>query len=213
MVLKILPFLCPTPCFSDLTFWDMATEPTLQQLITQSAQATADTTNRSNCIHQPTHLWLGLKRCLSLFLHFSMHPGELAPSQLHCNWQWRSPRVCLCSPGNQIPGDACTVDAYWTWRGTKSNKGESFCFPWQNTTGNDTWHQHPCTTRRTWGCCGQAWGGPPKSCYMHQNTNWPLQDDQWWTSRAQAVPTYCPCLSPWRNVPWQTYGQILQDTF
>ena len=78
--------------------------------------------------------------------------------------------------------------------------------------GNDTWCQHPCTTWTTWGCCSQAWRGPPRSCHTHQNTDGLLWDDQWWTQRAWAVPTYCLCLSPSRKAPQQTYSQIFQNS-
>ena len=60
------------------------------------------------------------------------------------------------------------------------------------------------------------WPGPertPRSCCMYQNTDGPLQDDQWWTPRAWAVSAYHPCILQWGKAPWQTYGQILQDTF
>ena len=69
-------------------------------------------TNCQNSIHQPAHLWLGLTRCLSLLLHILAYPGELAPPQPPPTGQQGPPHVCLCSPGNQIPGDACTTDAY-----------------------------------------------------------------------------------------------------
>ena len=58
----------------------------------------------------------------------------------------------------------------------KGNQGKSFCFPQQDTTGNDTWCQHPCTFRRTWGCCSQAGRGSPGSCCVHQNIDGLLQD-------------------------------------
>ena len=42
MVSEMQPFLYPPPCFDDLITEDMASEMTPQQLLTQSAQATAD---------------------------------------------------------------------------------------------------------------------------------------------------------------------------
>ena len=118
--------------------------------------------NCQNCIHQPAHLWLGLQGHLPLLLHILAYPGELAPPQLHHAGQQGPPQICLCSPGNQIPGDACAMGAYRQQRGIESDQGKSFCLPWQNPTGHETWHQHPCVPWRTWRCCGQAGRGPLK---------------------------------------------------
>ena len=74
--------------------------------------------------------------------------GELAPPQLHSARQQGPPQIHLCSPGNQIPGDACTIDAYWQQRGIESDQGKSFCLPQLNPTGNDTKCQHPCVCLR-----------------------------------------------------------------
>ena len=62
MVCEIQPFLYPPPCLADLTIEDMASEPTPQQLITQSAQATADAiasalTARTASISLPIYDW------------------------------------------------------------------------------------------------------------------------------------------------------------
>ena len=66
----------------------MASEPTPtpQQLITQSAQATADAiasalTARTASISLPVYDW-NSPRCIPL-LHILLYPGELAPPQLH----------------------------------------------------------------------------------------------------------------------------------
>ena len=99
-------------------------------------------------------------RCLSLLLHILPYPGELAPPQLHSSRQQGPPQVCLCSPGNQIPRNGCTMDANRQWRGTESNQSESFCLPWPNPTGNDSWCQHPCVSWRTQRYCSQAGRGP-----------------------------------------------------
>ena len=58
---EIQPFLYP-PCFADLTTGNMASEPTPQQLNTQSAQATADAitsvlTARTASISLPAYDW------------------------------------------------------------------------------------------------------------------------------------------------------------
>ena len=90
---------------------------------------------------------------------------------------------------------------------------QSFCLPRPNTPGNDTWHQHPCAPWRTQRCCGQARRGPPRSHHMHQDTDGPLWDDQWWAPWAQAVLLYHPWLLSWGKAPWETYGKTIQDTF
>ena len=41
------------------------------------------------------------------------------------------------------------MDVIWQQRGTESNQGKSFCLPWLNQTGNNTWCQHPCVPWRT----------------------------------------------------------------
>ena len=207
-------FVSLPPVPPDLTIWDMATEPTPQQLITQSAQPTADAitstmTARTASISLPTYNW----DSKDAYHFFSIFWCTLE------NWLLLHHKLTVrttsdksfATLGNQITGDACTVDAYWSWRGTTCNQGKGFCIPGQDTTGNDSWCQHPCVTRRTWGC-SQAQRGPSRSCCMHQITDGLLQDDQWWAQRAWAAPMYCTCLSPWRKDPWQAYGQILQDT-
>ena len=207
---------CVIPLFSDLTIiwpsriWNMASEPMPQQMITQSAQATADAiasvlTVRTTSISLPIYNWdsKDAYHCFSIFWHTLE------------NWLLLTciTPICFCSPGNQIPGDACTIDAYWQWRGMERDQGKSFCLPWQNTTGNDTQHQHPCAPWRTWGCCGQARRRPSSPCCMQQNTDGQLQDDQWWAPWAWAASLYHPCILPQGKAPWQTYGKTIQDTF
>ena len=67
----------------------MASEltPTPQQLISQSAQATADAiasalTARTASISLPVYDW-NSQDAYHSFLHISLYPGELAPPQLH----------------------------------------------------------------------------------------------------------------------------------
>ena len=90
---------------------------------------------------------------------------------MHSARQQGPPQVCLCSPGNQIPGNACTMDAHWQQRGTESNQGKGFCLPWLNPTGNDTQCQHPCASWRTQRDCSQAGRGPPKIS-SHASRHW-----------------------------------------
>ena len=54
-------------------------------------------------------------------------PWGLAFPQLHPARQQGPPQIHLCCRGNQILGDACTMDAYQQWRGTESDQGKSFC--------------------------------------------------------------------------------------
>ena len=90
-------------------------------------QATADTiascTDSQDSINKPAHLWLELPRCIPFLLHILPYPGELAPPQLHTARHRGPPQVCFCSPGHQIPRNACTMDANWQQRGTESNQG------------------------------------------------------------------------------------------
>ena len=144
-------------------------------------------------------------------LYFAI-PWRTGSSSPHPARQWGPPQICFCSLGNQIPGDACTMDAYRQQRGTESDQGESFCLPQPNTTGNDTQCQHPCASWRSWRDCGQAGRGPPRSCHTHQDTDGLLQDDQWWALGAQTALPYHPCILPWGKGPRKTYGQAIQDT-
>ena len=91
-VSEIQLFLYPPPCFADLTIiWPsrsrkIALEPTPQQLITQSAQATADAiasalTARTVSISLPIYDWDSKDTYHSFSI--LIYPGEMAPSQLH----------------------------------------------------------------------------------------------------------------------------------
>ena len=104
------------------------------------------------------------------------------------------------------------MDANQHQRGTESDQGKSFCLPWPNPIGNDTWCQHPCASWRTQRYCGQARRGPPRSHCMHQDTYGLLQDDQWWASWAWTALPYHLCVPPWGKAPRETYGQALHDT-
>ena len=109
-----------------LLFWTADTETGMVWDLRHGHRTDPTTAHLPICqAHSQCHCYHTNSSNLSLFLHFDA-PLELAPSQLHCNWQWGPPLIHLCSPGNQIPGDACTVDTYWRWTGTKSNQGESF---------------------------------------------------------------------------------------
>ena len=187
---------------------------TTDHLVCQGhSQHNCQCTDGQNCIHQPAHLWLGLERCIPLLLHILTYPGELAPPQLHHAWQQGPSLIYLCSSGSQIPGDACTMDAYQQQRGTESDQGESFCLPWSNTPGNDTWCQCPCVPWRTQRCCGQAGRGPSRSHCMHQDPDGPLQDDQWQALQAWAALPWHPSILQWGEAPWETYGKTIQDIF
>ena len=131
----------------------MVSEPTPQQLITQSVQATANAivsalTARMASISLPIYDW-DSKNAYHSFSIFCHTPGELAPPQLHPTRQQGSAQIHFCSPGKQIPRDACTMDAYRQLGETESNQDKSFCLPQPNPTGNDTQHQHPCAPWRT----------------------------------------------------------------
>ena len=99
-------------------------------------------TARTASISLPIYDW-DSQDAYQLLLHILPYPGELAPPQLHPTRQQGPPQICFCNPGNKIPGDACTMDAYRQQRGTESDQGKSFCLPWLNPTGNDTWSSTP----------------------------------------------------------------------
>ena len=124
-----LPY--PSPSTSILTIistwplstWDMASDPMPQQLITQSAWATADAiasvlTARTASISLPTYDWNSQDayHSFSIFSHtlenWLLLNCILPDSEDHL-------QVCFCSPRHQIPRDACTMDANWQWRGTE----------------------------------------------------------------------------------------------
>ena len=199
--------------------WDMASDlmPMPQQLISQSAQATADTiasalTARTASISLPVYHWdsQDAYHSFSIFCHTL---GELAPPQLHSARQRGPPQVWFCSPRHQIPRNACTMDANQQQRGTESDQGESFYLPWMYPTGNGHMTSTPMcileNSKILWP--GQE-GGPPRSHHTHQDTEGPMRDDQWWALRARTTLPYCPCILPWGKAPRKTYGQAIQDT-
>ena len=155
----------------------MDTKQTPQQLITRSAQATADSvlTARTASISLPIYDWDSQDAYHSFSIFWHTLENWLL---LNCIMPDTEDHLHFCSPGNQIPGDACTMDAYGQQSRTESNQGKSFCLPRLNPTGNDTQCQHPCVPWRTQRCFGQAGRGPPRSCCMDQDTDGLLQDDQ-----------------------------------
>ena len=54
--------------------------------------------------------------------------------------------------------------------------------------------------------------GPPRSHCMHQDTDGPLWDDQWWALWAWTALQYHPCIPPWEKAPWKTNSKAIQDT-
>ena len=211
----ILPHLPNLTIIRPSSTWDMTSELTPQQLITQSAKATADAiastlTARTASTSLPTYDWAP-KMPTTPSPYFSI-PWRTGSSSTASCLPARTTSDTSLQPWEPNPGDACTMDVHRQQRETESDQGKSFCLPWLNPTGNDTQCQHPCAPWRTQGCCGQAGRGLPRSHCMHQDTNGPLQDDQWWALQAWTALPYHPFILPWGKAPWETYGKAIQDT-
>ena len=80
----------------------------------------------------------------TLSLYFGI-PWRIGSSSTTSHLTVRITTDTFLQPWEQIPGDACPVDTNQQRRGTESDQSKSFCLPWQNTSGNDTWCQtHVC---------------------------------------------------------------------
>ena len=163
-------FFWPSDHF--LTICDMTTELTPQQLIIQSAQATADAiasalTAWTASISLPIYDWdsKDAYHSFSIFLctleNWLLLNHIATDSEDHLQYVFAA-----------LGTKSLEMHAQWIPTGDEEEQRAikvKACFPWKNTTGNDTWHQHPCMTRRTWGGCCQAWRGP-KDLVAHMKT-------------------------------------------
>ena len=185
-----------------------------QQLITQSAQATADAiasvlTARTASISLPIYDW----NSQDAYHSFSIFCCTLE-NWLPLNHILPDSKDHLRYVFAALGTKSLEMHAQWMPTGSEDEqkvtkaKASAFLYP----TGNDTWHQYPCVPWRIGRDCGQARKGPPRSCHMHQDTDGPMQDDQWWALWAWSMSPYCPCIPPWGKAPRETYGQALQDT-
>ena len=159
----------PSPVFSQSDHyqtctWDMASELTPQQLITQSAQATADTitsalTARTVSISMPVYDWdsQDAYHSFSIFCHtlenWLLLNCILPDSENHLRYVF----AVLGTKSQEM-------HAQWmptrSKEETESNQGKSFCFPRPNPSEHDKWCQHPCASWRTWRDSSQAGRGP-----------------------------------------------------
>ena len=195
----------------------MASEPTPQQFITQSAQATADSiasalTARTASISLPTYDW-DLKDAYHSFSIF-WHTLE--------NWL-----LLNCIPTDRkdhlqyvfsaLGTKSLEIHAQWMptgdreeWRATKA-KASAFLNKIQQGMTHDV------NTHVLLGELNDVVARPGEdpqdlvACITTLMGHCKMINDE--PLRAQAVSLYCTCLLPRRKAPWQAYSQILQDPF
>ena len=224
---KLQSFLYPTPlvCWSDhpgaeSMSRNMVSEPTPQQLITQSAQATANAitsalTARTASISLPIYDW-DLKGCLPLLLHLSVHTLEnwlLLNLIMHLTVRTSSDTV-FAALGTK------SLEMHVQWmptgqqRGTESNQGKSFhAFLdqiQQGMTHDINTHVH---LRELEDVVARP-GEDPQDLIACIKTLMDccemISDDH---HRAQTALLYHLCILPQGKAPWGTYGKTVQDTF
>ena len=189
----------PSPVFSQSdhyqspSTWDMASEPTPmpQQLITQSAQATEDAitsalTARTASISMPVYDWdsQDAYHFFSIFCHTLenwLHLICILPdSEDHL-------RYIFAALGTK----SLEMHAQWMPTGSKEEQKATKV---KASAFLDRIQQGMTHNVNTHVCLGELEEivarpgiGLPRSCRMHQDTDRPLPDDQWWASRAQTA--------------------------
>ena len=158
----------------------MASKPTPQQLITQSAQATTDATAsvltaRTASISLPVYDWdsQDAYHSFSIFCHtlenWLLLNCILLDSEDHLRYVFAA-----------LGMKSLEMHAQWMPTGSeeeqKATKAKASAFLNQIQQGMTQDHQHPCASWRTLRYCGQAGRGPPRSS-LHASRHW------WTTAR------------------------------
>ena len=191
--------------------WDMASELTPQQLITQSAQATADTSTSALTARMASiHDWDSQDafHSFSIFHHtlenWLLLNCNLPDSEDHLRYVF----AALGTKSLEMHAQWMPTSSKEEQKATKA-KASAFLNQIQQGMTHDV-NTHVCLGELR--DSSQSGRGPPRSHCTHQDTDGPLWNDQWWASQAWTVLPYCVCILPWGKANWKTYGQAIQDT-